>query len=54
MCRCCHSDTAVFYLRAGKQPELGDVNRRDRLPLYRAVGRLEPPSPRGVSGGSAS
>jgi len=30
-------------LRAGKQPELGDVNRRERLPLYRAVGRLVSP-----------
>jgi TseV toxin immunity protein TsiV len=31
-------------LRAGKQPELGDVNRRERLPLYRSVGRLVSPS----------
>lgn len=30
-------------LRAGERPELGDVNRRDLLPLYRAVGRLVSP-----------
>jgi hypothetical protein len=30
-------------LRAGERPELGDVNRRERLPLYRAVGRLVSP-----------
>ena len=30
-------------IRAGKQPELGDVNRRDRLPSYGAVGRMVAP-----------
>lgn len=30
-------------LRAGEAPGLGDVNRRDPLPLYQAVGRLVAP-----------
>lgn len=30
-------------LRAGSAPQLGDVNRRDRLPTYRAVGKLLAP-----------
>ncbi len=31
-------------LRAGHAPEIGDVNRQDLLPLYRAVGQLVTPS----------
>jgi len=31
-------------LRAGQAPEIGDVNRQDLLPLYRAVGQLVAPS----------
>jgi hypothetical protein len=30
-------------LRAGAAPQLGDVNRRDMLPVYRAVGQLVAP-----------
>jgi Protein of unknown function (DUF3396) len=30
-------------LQAGPRPELGDVNRRDTLPLYREVGRILEP-----------
>ncbi len=30
-------------LRAGVRPEIGDVNRRDRLPTYKALGRLIEP-----------
>jgi hypothetical protein len=30
-------------VRTGPQPELGDVNRRDKLPSYRAVGKVLAP-----------
>lgn len=30
-------------LRAGEAPALGDVKRRDRLPVYQAVGRMVAP-----------
>jgi len=30
-------------LRAGERPEIGDVNRRDRLPTYQALGHLVDP-----------
>lgn len=32
-----------LLLRAGKAPQLGDVNRHDLLPLYRAVGKMVSP-----------
>jgi len=36
-------DHGGVLLRAGKSPQLGDVNRHDMLPVYRAVGRLVSP-----------
>ncbi len=46
----CPSDVSVLplgsggtLLQAGPAPELGDVNRQDLLPAYRAVGRLVAP-----------
>jgi len=35
--------TGGTLLRAGHAPEIGDVNRQDLLPLYRAVGKLIAP-----------